>query len=153
MSLDHDLEKLANAAVTDWPEVSFSGQLDVAVRDLYRTHLPFPPSWTPDECDEFIDEHADMDAQQLATRFDDLIDTVIDDFGRQYGCLPHQEDALEMIAAARKDAVYALQANIDYLADDLAQLAVHIAGRAVASMTGCSPAARRSRGKKRRKRH
>lgn len=152
MSFDDDLERLANAAVTDWPEISFSGRLDAAIRDLYRTHLPFPPSWTPDECDDFIEVHADMDAQQLATQFDDLIDVVIDGFGRQYGYRPHQEDASTLIAEARKDAVYELQANIEYRSDDLAQMAIHTAGRTVASMTVCSPAARRSRGKKRRKR-
>lgn len=148
MSLDDDLEKFANAAVTDWPEISVSGRLDAAIRDLYRTHLPFPPYWTPDECDEFIEEHADMDAQRLATQFDDCIDTVVADFGRQNGSLPQREDASAMIAAARKEAVHELEASIYYLADDLAQTAIHTAGRAVASMTGCSPAARRSRRRK-----
>jgi len=150
MNLDEDLERLADAAVTDWPEIAFSGRLDAAIRDLYRTHLPFPPSWTPDDRDEFIAEHADMGAQQMISRFDDLIDVVIDGFSRQNGCLPHSEDASVMIAEARKDAVYELQASIEYLSGDLAQLAIHTAGRTVASMTGCSPAIRRSR---RRSRH
>lgn len=145
MNLDEDLERLADAAVTDWPEIAFSGRLDAAIRDLYRTHLPFPPSWTPDDRDEFIAEHADMYAQQMISRFDDLIDDVIDGFSRQNGCLPHSEDASVMIAEARKDAVYELQASIEYLSDDLAQPAIHTAGRTVASMTGCSPAGRRSR--------
>lgn len=144
MSLDDDLEKLATAAVSDWPEIAFSGRLDAAIRDLYRAHLPFPPSWTPDECKEFIEEHADTQARQLATQFDDAIDVVIDDFVRQYGYLPHHEDASTMIAKARKDAVYELEASIEYLGDDLAQTVTHTAGRTVASMTGCSPAARRS---------
>lgn len=145
MSLHDDLQNLATAAVSDWPEIALSGRLDATIRDLYRTHLPFPPSWTPDECDEFIEEHADTDAQRLATQFDDAIDVVIDDFGRQNGFLPHHADASAMIAEARKDAVYELEASIENLADDLAQRAIHTAGRAVASMTGCSPATRRSR--------
>ena len=120
MSLDDDLENLATSAVSDWPEIAFSGRLDGAIRELYRMHLPFPPSWTPDERKEFIEEHADTDAQRLATQFDDAIDVVIDDFGRQNGYLPHQEDASEMIAEARKDAVYELEASIEYLADELA---------------------------------
>ncbi|MGB5110933.1 MAG: transposase [Mycobacterium sp.] len=144
MSLDDDLENLATAAVSDWPEIAFSGRLDGAIRELYRMHLPFPPSWTPDECEEFIEEHADTDAQQLATQFDDAIDVVIDDFGRQNGHLPHHEDASEMIDASRRTMVYELLANIEYLKDELAQLTIHTAGRSPASMTGCSPAARRS---------
>ena len=75
MSLDDDLEKLATAAISDWPAITLCGQLDAAIQGLYRTHLPFPPSWTPDEHEEFIKEHADTDAQQLATQFDDTIDT------------------------------------------------------------------------------
>lgn len=144
MSLDNDLEKLATAVITDWPEIALSGRLDAAIRELYRVHLPFPPSWTPEECEEFVEEHADTEAQQLAIQFDDTIDLVIDDFGRQNGHLPHDEDASAMIVEARKDAVYELEASIEYLAEDLAERATHTAGRTVASMTGCSPAARRA---------
>ena len=152
MSLDNDLEKLATAAISDWPEIALSGRLDAAIRDLFRTHLPIPASWTPDECMEFIKEQADTDAQRLATQFDDAIDVAIDDFGRQNGYLPLEEDASAMIAEARKDAVYELEASIDHLADDLAQRAIHTAGRAVASMTGCSSATRRSKRQNKRKR-
>lgn len=152
MSLDDDLEDLATAAVSDWPEIRRSGQLDAEIRDLYRTHLSFPPFWTPEEREEFIEEWADTDAQQLATQFDDAIDVVIYGFGQQKGYLPHTDDAAEMIAEARKEAVCELEASIAYLAEDLAQKAIHTAGRSVSSMTGCSPAARRSRGKSRRRR-
>lgn len=143
MSLDDDLENLATTAVSEWPEIALSGRLLAAIRDLFRTHLPFPASWTPDECMEFIEEQADTDAQRLATQFDDAIDVAIDDFGRQNGYSPLEEDASTMIAEARKDAVYELEASIEYLADDLAQTVTHTAGRTVASMTGRSPAARR----------
>jgi hypothetical protein len=88
----------------------------------------------------------------LVTQFDDVIDVVIDRFCRQNGYLPQSEDAAEMIAEARKEAVYELEASIAYLAEDLAQKAIHTAGRTVSSMTGCSPAARRSRRKSRRRR-
>lgn len=151
MSLDDDLENLATAAVSDWPEISWSGQLNAAIRDLYRTHLSFPPFWTPEERREFIEEWADTDAQQLATQFDDANHVVIDGFGRQNGFMPHPEDAAEMIAEARTEAVYDLEASIAYLADDLARRTIHTAGRTVSSMTGCSPAARRSRGRRRRR--
>lgn len=149
MSLDDDLENLATA-VSDWPEISRSSQLDAAIRDLYRTHLSFPPFWTPEAREEFIEEWADTDAQRLATQFDDAIDVVIDGFGRQNGYLPHPEDAAEMIDEARKEAVYDLDASIAHLAEDLAQKAIHTAGRTISSMTGCSPAARRSRSRSRR---
>lgn len=144
MSLDDDLERLAEAAATNWPEISSSGQLDVAIRDLYRSHLRFPPFWTQEECDEFIANYADMDATQLATQFDDLIDIVIGRYGCQHRVLPHQEDAAAMIAAERRAAVLGLEGNIDALSDELAKTATHTAGRTVASMTGCSPASRRS---------
>lgn len=144
MSLNDDLEKLATEAVNDWPEISLSGRFNAAIRDLYRTHLSFPVSWTPDEREVFIEEHADTDATQLATQFDDAIDTVIDGFGLQYGYLPHHDDAAEMISAARTSAAYELLSSIEYLQDELAQLAIHTAGRSAASMTGCSPAAQRS---------
>lgn len=131
MSLNKDLENLALAAVSDWPEISQSGQLDVAIRDLYRTHLPFPQFWTPEEREEYVDEWADFDAQRLITQFDDASEIVIDRFGRQNGYLPQSEDAAEMIAEARKEAVYELDASIAYLAEDLAQKGIHTAGRTV----------------------
>ncbi|MGW0159254.1 transposase [Mycobacterium sp. NPDC003323] len=152
MSLHDDLENLATAAVSDWPEISFSGQLDAAIRDLYRTHLPFPQFWTLEEREEYVEEWASFDYQRLATQFDDASDIVIDRFGRQNGYLPQSEDAAEMIAEARKEAVYELDASIAYLAEDLAQKAIHTAGRTVSSMTGCSPTARRSRRKSKRRR-
>ncbi|MFL0289355.1 transposase [Mycobacterium sp. SMC-18] len=151
MSLDDDLENLATAAISDWPEIRQSGQLDAAIRDLYRTHLSFPEFWTPEEREEYIEEWADTDAQQLDTQFDDAIDVVIDTLGRQNGYLPHPGDAGEMIAEERKEAVYELEASIAYLAEDLAQKAIHAAGRTASSMTGCSPAARRARRKSRRR--
>ncbi|WP_231646120.1 hypothetical protein [Mycolicibacterium mengxianglii] len=60
MSLD-DMEKLSTAAVSDWPEIAFSGRLKAAIGDLYRTHLQFPPFWTSEEREEFIEEWADFD--------------------------------------------------------------------------------------------
>ena len=89
VSLDSELEKLANAAVADWPEIAFSGQFDAAIRDLYRSHLQFPPSWTQERRDEFITSNAEMDAIRLTAKFDDVIDTVIDGYVRQHGILPH----------------------------------------------------------------
>jgi hypothetical protein len=151
MSLDDDLQRLAKAAATNWPEIAFSGRLDAAIRDLYRSHLRFPPFWTQEECDEFVADNADTDASQLATQLDDLIDIATDRYEREHGIRPHDEDAEALIAAERKSAVCELEGNIDYLSDELAKMAVHTAGRTVASMTGCSPASRRSQREIRRK--
>lgn len=98
-----------------------------------------PTLLAPDEREEFIKEHADTDAQQLATQFDDTIDTVIDDFSRQNGHLPQSEDASEMISAARKTMVYELLASIEHMKGELSRLTIHTAIRSAASMTGCSP--------------
>ena len=121
MTLSAELEKLADAAVADWPEISFSGQFEAAIRDLYRTHLRFPPSWSQDECDEFITSNADMDASRLTTKFDDLIDTVIDRYERQHWTRPHHDDAAEMIHAERRAAIYELEFYVEAISDELAE--------------------------------
>ena len=87
MSLSAELEELADAAVADWPEISCSGQFEAGIRDLYRSQLQFPPFWSQDDCDEFITGNAEMDAIRLTTKFDDVIDTVIDRYTRQHGTL------------------------------------------------------------------
>ena len=99
VSLDSELEQLADAAVADWPDISFSGEFDAAVIDLYRSHLQFPPSWPQERRDEFITSNAEMDSLALTERFDDVIDTVIDGYVRRHGILPHGEDAEAMIDA------------------------------------------------------
>jgi hypothetical protein len=146
VSLSAELEKLAEAAVADWPEISFSGQFEAQIRDLYRTHLRFPPSWSQDECDEFITSNADMDAIRLTTKFDDVIDTVIDRYERQHWTRPHHDDAEEMIDTERRAAIDELEFHIEALSDELATMTIHSLGRADASMTGCSPTHRRSQG-------
>jgi hypothetical protein len=97
MSLDDDLQRLAEAAATNWPEIAFSGRLDAAIRELYRSHLRFPPFWTQEQCDEFVADHADTDASQLATQLDDLIDIATDRYEREHGIRPHGEDAEALI--------------------------------------------------------
>lgn len=123
VSLDADLEKLADSAVADWPEIVFSGQFDAAIRDLYRSHLQFPPSWSQEDRDEFIENNADRDATQLSDKFDDLIDTVIESYGRQHHVVPHSDDARAMINAARKVAVYDLGLHIETYAKEIAETA------------------------------
>ncbi|MGB0972734.1 MAG: transposase, partial [Mycobacterium sp.] len=81
-----------------------SGQFAARICDLYRSHLRFPASWSQEDCDEFIESNADMDAIRLTTKFDDLIDIVVDRYGREHWTLPHSEDSAEMIATERKGA-------------------------------------------------
>lgn len=129
MSLDEDLASFADAAVADWPEVFFSGEFDAGIRDLCRTHLPFPPSWTPEECDEFISEWADPLANQLSTKFDDLCDTVVERFVRSYGFLPDAEYVSEMLDRERRfAAAMDLDSMIDWLSDEIARLSIHPLG-------------------------
>lgn len=150
MSLYGDLEKLATAAVVGWPDIAFSGQFDTAIRDLYRSHLRFPPSWAPWDCEEFITSNADMDAARLTIEFDNLVHTVIDRYGSDKWVFLHDEDAAAMIDAGRKAAVYELEYRIEALSDELTKVATHSLGRIGASMTGCSPANRRLRAPNRR---
>lgn len=144
MNLEDDLKKLADAAVADWADSMFSGQFDSAIRDLYQSHLRFPPAWSQEDCDDFIAENADMAATRLTTELDDLIDTVVDGYERQHGTRPHNDEATDMIDAARRSAIYELKFDIEAISDQLARMATHSLGRAVASMTGCSPVGRRS---------
>ena len=153
VSLSAELEKLANAAVADWPEIAFSGQFEAGIRYLYRSQLQFPPSWPQEQGDEFITCNAELDTIRLTTTFDDVIDTVIDRYTGQHGFCPRDDDAAEMINAERKAAIYELEFYLAALSDEIAEVAAHSLGRADASMTGCSPGSRRSQAPKRRPRH
>jgi hypothetical protein len=144
LSLENELEKLADAALADWPDMSFSGQFEASIRDLYRSHLRFPPFWSREECDEFITDNAHMDAIRLTTKFDDLIDTVIDGYEGQHWTRPHHDDAREMIDAERRAAIYELEFDIEALSGEIAKMATDNLGRGDASMSACSPAGRRS---------
>lgn len=94
MSLEDDLRKLADATLPDWGDITFSGtQFDNAIRDLYRSHLRFPPSWSEEDCDGYE---------------------------RRHGIRPHHDDASKMIEAARRSAIYELEFDIDVLQEELA---------------------------------
>ena len=142
MSLSAELEKLADAAVADWPEISFSGQFEAGIRDLYRSQLQFPSSWPQEQRDEFVTSNADMDAVRLTAKFDDVIDTVIDRYTRQHGTFPHDDDAAGMVDAERRAAIYELEFCLAAFSDEIAEVTAHSLGRSDASMTGCSPAGR-----------
>jgi len=144
MDFDNDLEEFATAVVAGWADVWHGSRLDDGICDLYVRNLPFPPSWSPHERDEFVEEQVGRDATSLATSLDDACDLVVDGFGREHGYLPHDEDASMMIQASRKESFSLLLDGFEYLQDELAAAAIHRAGRTVGSMTACSQAARRA---------
>ena len=144
VSADSELEKLADAAVADWPDIAFSGQFDAGVGDLYRSRLKFPPSWPQERRDEFITSNAEIDTIQLSAKLDDVIDIVIDRYVRGHGVLPHHDDAAALIDAERRAAIHELGFRLIALADEIAEATVHSLGRADASLTGCSRGHRRS---------
>lgn len=103
--------------LAEWGQPSsFSrGRLATAVETLYRAELKFPPTWTEHHRETFITHHADLDVAELSTRFDDLIETVTNDYGLRYGTLPHPDDASDMIRTARQQALDdILQQRLDY---------------------------------------
>lgn len=93
--------------LAEWGQPFCDGyaELTDALERLYRAELEFPPGWPEQRRETVIVNQADRDAGELGTQFDDLIDTVINDFGLRYGTAPHPEDASEMIDTARKDAL------------------------------------------------
>jgi len=144
VSADSELEKLADAAVSDWPGIAISGQFDAGIENLYRSQLQFPPSWPQELRDEFITSNAEIDTIELSAKLDDLIEAVIDRYVSEHGVLPHHDDAAALIDAEHRAAIYELEFRLLSLADEIAEATAHSLGRADASMTACSPARRRS---------
>jgi hypothetical protein len=141
---DSGFAAFADAAIADWPDYALSGEFDAAIESLYRSRLPFPPSWPHDRCEEFISEHAAADADALRTTFDDLVDIVIDRYGRDYGVRLHSEDAAELIDAERRAALDEFERRLSVeLPADIAEAAVHGLRRGAGNMTACRPAQRR----------
>lgn len=140
ISVSTEFETFANTVITEWPDCAWSRQLEAAIEDLYRSQLQFPPSWTQDRREDFITSHADADAIELTATFDDLVDIVIDRYGREYGVLPHSEDAAELIDAERRAALSELEQRLRIdLPEDIAEATVHSLGRADGSMAACGP--------------
>lgn len=133
--------------LSEWGE-PFSAaptELTDALQELYRAKLRFPPIWPEHRRRAFIAHHADIDAAELATQFDDLIDTVTNEFGLAYGILPHPDDAAELVTAARGQALDEfIDRRLNYeLPDEIEDAHAENLGRGEASMTACGPTQRR----------
>lgn len=140
---------LTDEAVTSWGDGLYGHtELAAGIANLYRIWLAnhLPASWPQHRRDTFITNHADQAASELATLFDDLIDTITNDHGLNYGTLPHPDDHAEILETARRDALddhrdtcyYALLAAIEQERDD-------DPGRGDGSMTSCGRTGRRRR--------
>ncbi len=135
-----------DSILAEWGQVCSLGATDLtaALETLYRAELEFPPAWPAHRREAFIAHHADLDAGELATELDDLIDTVTNDYGLRYGVLPHHEDAAELIDDARRNAIHShVEHRLIYeLPDEIGYAVADDPGRGDGSMTACGPAQR-----------
>lgn len=106
-SADTAFTEAVDTVLSEWgePFSAASTELTDALQELYHAELQFPPIWPEHRRRAFIAHHADIDAAELSTQFDDLIDTVTNEFGLAYGILPHPDDAAELITTARRQAL------------------------------------------------
>lgn len=120
-------------------------ELTEALQERYRAELRFPPIWPEHRRRAFIAHHADLDAAELSTQFDDLIDTVTNEFGLSYGITPHPDDAAELITAARRQTLDEfIDRRLTYeLPDEIEDAHAENPGRGENSMTACRPTQRR----------
>lgn len=144
---DTAFTEAVDTILSEWGE-PFSAaptELTDALQELYRAKLRFPPIWPEHRRRAFIAHHADIDSTELSTQFDDLIDTVTNEFGIAYGILPHPDDAAELITTARRQALDEfIDRRLNYeLPDEIEDAQTENPGRGEASMTACRPTQRR----------
>ncbi len=106
-SAETAFNEAVDTILSEWrePFSAASTELTDALQELYRAELQFSPIWPEHRRRAFIAHHADIDSTELSTQFDDLIDTVTNEFGLAYGALPHPDDAAELITTARRQAL------------------------------------------------
>lgn len=146
-SADTAFTEAVDTVLSEWgePFSAASTELTDALQELYHAELQFPPIWPEHRRRAFIAHHADIDAAELSTQFDDLIDTVTNEFGLAYGILPHPDDAAELITTARRQALEEfIDRRLNYeLPDEIEDVQTENLGRGEASMTACGPTERR----------
>lgn len=136
-------ERFAEQVIASWGNGTSDDDLVASIETLHRARLSFPPSWPQHRRHAFITRHADLAAAELGGLFDDLIDTVINDYGLRYGVMPHSEDRAQLVHAARRDALDDFLMRIDDLADEIAYAVAEDPGRGHGSMTACGRPGRR----------
>ena len=141
--------QFVDEAVSSWGEV-FYGHAEFAagIEHLYRIWLAdhLPASWPQHRREAFIVDQADQAGGELGELFDNLIDTITERHGLDYGRLLDPEDHSAMLETARRNALdhhrkyaYAhLLAAIEQERDD-------DPGRGDHSMTSCGRTGRRRR--------
>lgn len=126
MDSDPEFEALVDEAVSSWgKEFGFYGytELEHAIIGLYRSRLEFPPTWTVDQCNEFIESRASRDADEIGTSFDDLADTVAESLRwhcHLHGHGLHSEDISAHVDWARRSKIDDLRwCMVDEIPDEI----------------------------------
>lgn len=130
-------EQFAEHVIASWPDDA--RDLVTCIETLYRDRLTFPPAWPDHRREAFIASHADLAACELSTLFDDLIDTVTNEYGLQYGVMPHPEEHSQLLHAARRHALDDFRMDTVYMDQVIAGAAAEDPGRGNGSMTACGP--------------
>ncbi|MFL0289365.1 hypothetical protein ACJH6H_29540 [Mycobacterium sp. SMC-21] len=101
-------------------------ELEEAITALYRSRLEFPPTWTENQCNEFIENRASRDAGEIGTSFDDLADTETESLRwhchlNGYGL--HPEGISACVELARRSKIDDLRWSIvDEIPDEITQV-------------------------------
>ncbi|SKE39733.1 Putative transposase [Mycobacteroides abscessus subsp. massiliense] len=126
MDSDPEFEALVDEAVSSWgKEFGFYGytELEYAIMGLYRSRLEFPPTWTVDQCNEFIESRASRDADEIGASFDDLADTVAESLRwhcHLHGYGLHSEDISAHVDLARRSKIDDLRwCMVDEIPDEI----------------------------------
>ena len=148
-SAETAFNEAVDTILSEWgePFSTASTELTDALQDRYHAELQFPPIWPEHRRQAFIAHHADLDAAELSTQFDDLIDTITNEFGLAYGILPHPDDAAELITTARRQALDDfIDRRLNYeLPNEIEDAQAENPGRRENSMTACGHTPRRHR--------
>lgn len=144
-----EFTKLVDDVVESWGKVFYGHpELAAGIENLYQVWLAdhLPASWPKHRRDAFIADQADEAAGELGPLFDDLIDTITDQHGRDYGVLIHPDDHAELLETARRNALdHYRKYAYHHLLAAIEQERENGPGRGEASMTSCGPTGRRRR--------
>ena len=130
MESDPEFGAFADKAVSSWGQPGGDYgylELEEAITALYRSRLGFPPTWTENQCNEFIEDRASRDADEIGTSFDDLVETETERLRRHCHLTgvgsPHSEDISAQIDWARRFAIDDLMWRmVDEIPDEIGQI-------------------------------